>query len=221
MYMESNTHKKALVIGATGLIGSQLVELLLNSDHYKEVRVLVRKSLNKPHPKLVEVLYNFAQPDATQVIGDDVFCCLGTTMKQAGSKEAFYAVDYEYPVQTARFARQNGAKQYLIVSSMGADPKSAIFYNRVKGEVEDTLRSVGFDSLHIFHPSLLLGNREEQRMGEKIGETVMRFFKPLLVGPLQKYRAIDSVKVARAMLACARQEQAGIFVHESDQLQAY
>ena len=213
--------KKALVIGATGLIGKQLVDSLLKSDRYKEVRVLVRKSLKNPHPKLVEKIYNFAQPDASQVVGDDVFCCLGTTMKQAGSKEAFYTVDYEYPVQTARFARQNGARQYLIVSAMGADPKSAFFYNRVKGEVEQALRAVGFDSLHIFRPSLLLGNRGERRMGEKIGETVMQIFDPIMVGPLRKYRAIDSAKVANAMLAFASKEKSGVMVHESDQLQSY
>jgi uncharacterized protein YbjT (DUF2867 family) len=219
--MKSNTPKKALVIGATGLIGKQLVELLLNSDRYNEVRVLVRKLLHIPHPKLVEVRYNFAQPDATQVIGDDVFCCLGTTMKQAGSKEAFYAVDYEYPVQTARFARQNGATQYLIVSSMGADPKSAFFYNRVKGEVEESLRLVGFGSLHIFRPSLLLGDRGERRIGEQIGESLMRVFKPIMIGPLRKYQAIDSATVANAMLAFAGKEQSGVFVHESDELQSY
>jgi len=220
--MDSGTPlKTALVIGATGLIGKQLVDRLLNSDRYTEVRVLVRKPLYNPNSKLVEVSYNFAQPDALQVIGDDVFCCLGTTMKQAGSREAFYAVDYEYPVQTARFARQNGATQYLIVSSMGADPKSVFFYNRVKGEVEEALGAAGFDSLHIFRPSLLLGNRNERRIGEKIGETVMRIFKPIMVGPLQKYRAIDSAKVANAMLAFASKEQSGVFVHESDELQAY
>lgn len=213
--------KTALVVGATGLIGSQLVELLLSSSRYREVRVLVRKSLNNPHPKLVEVLYNFSQPDATQVVGDDVFCCLGTTIKQAGSKEAFYAVDHEYPLQIARFARQNGAAQYLIVTAMGASPDSAIFYNRVKGEVEKDLRTVGFNALHIFRPSLLLGDREERRLGEKIGEKVMRFFDPIMIGTLKKYRAIDSGKVAQAMLACASQEKTGVFVHESDELQTY
>lgn len=219
--MKANTPKIALVVGATGLIGKQLVELLLNSDRYHKVRVLVRKSLDNQHPKLVEVLYNFAQPDATQVVGDDVFCCLGTTIKQAGSKEAFYAVDHEYPLQIARFSRQNGAQQYLIVTAMGASPDSAIFYNCVKGEIERDLRAVGFTALHIFRPSLLLGDRGERRLGEKIGETVMRFFDPIMVGTLKKYRAIDSGKVARGMLACASQEQAGIFVHESDELQAY
>lgn len=213
--------KIALVVGATGLIGRQLVKLLLESSRYKQVRVLIRKSLNNPHPKLVEVLYNFAQPDATQVVGDDVFCCLGTTIKQAGSKEAFYAVDHEYPLQIARFARQNGAAQYLIVTAMGASPDSSIFYNRVKGEVERDLRTVGFNALHIFRPSLLLGDRGETRLGEKIGEKVMRFFDPIMVGTLKKYRAIDSGKVAQAMLTCASEGKTGIFMHESDELQTY
>lgn len=220
-FMNLHNPKTALIVGATGLIGSQLVGLLLNSSRYKEVRVLVRKPLNNPHPKLVEVLYNFARPDATQVIGDDVFCCLGTTMKQAGSKEAFYTVDHEYPLQIARFALRNGAAQYLIVTAMGASLDSTIFYNRVKGEVERDLRTVGFNTLHIFRPSLLLGDRGERRLGEKIGETVMRFFDPIMVGVLKKYRAIDSGKVAQAMLASASQEKTGVFVHESDELQTY
>lgn len=218
--------KTALVAGATGLVGRQLVDQLLQSDYYSEIRVLVRKPTEKKHPKLAEVLYDFNQPDAQQVQGDDVFCCLGTTMKKAGSKEAFTRVDHNYPLQIARAAKQNGAAQYLIVTAMGADPDSSFFYNRVKGNVEDDLKKVGFAALHIFRPSLLLGNREEKRLGEKIGETVMRIFNPVMVGPLKKYRAIDAAKVAQAMLVAAQdplpeQVPQGVFVHESNQMQRF
>ncbi len=224
--MIPKSYKTALVVGATGLIGHQLVNQLLQSELYSEVRVLVRKSLEKQHPKLVEVLYDFNQSDASVVQGDDVFCCLGTTMKKAGSKGAFTRVDHDYPLQIARAAKQNGATQFLIVTAMGANPKSSFFYNRVKGNVEEDLKKLGFAALHIFRPSLLLGSRDEKRLGEKIGESLMGVFDPLMLGPLKKYRAIDSAKVANAMMVAAQdplleQVLQGVFVHESDQMQRF
>ena len=224
--MNPSENLTALVAGATGLIGQELVDLLLQSDRYSEVRVLVRRPIEKQHPKLVSVVYDFDQPDASQVQGDDVFCCLGTTMKKAGSKEAFAKVDHEYPLQIACLAKQNGAAQYLIVTAMGADPGSAFFYNRVKGKVEEDLKGVGFDALHIFRPSLLLGDRDEKRLGEKIGEKVMKIFDPVMLGPLRKYRAIEAAKVARAMLTATQdpltdQVPTGVFVHQSDQMQRF
>lgn len=224
--MDISPQKKALVVGATGLVGQQLVDRLLQSDRYSEVRTLVRKPTGRHHPKLVEVDYDFNQPDANQLQGDDVFCCLGTTMKKAGSKAAFTQVDHNFPLQIARLAKQNGATQYLIVTAMGADPGSSIFYSRVKGNVEEDLKEIGFRALHIFRPSLLLGNREEKRLGEKIGEVVMRFFDPVMVGPLKKYRAIDAAKVAKAMLTAAQDPLAnqvpqGVFIHESEQMQRF
>jgi uncharacterized protein YbjT (DUF2867 family) len=217
--MNTTQTKNALVVGATGLIGNKLVELLLHSNHYKEVRVLVRKATGITHPRLVEIKYHFNQPDATQVVGDDVFCCLGTTIKQAGSKEAFIKVDYEYPLQIARFAIQNGATQYLIVTAMGASAESVFFYNRVKGEVEEDLQALNFQSLHIFRPSLLLGDRKEKRLGEKIGESVLSFLKPIMRGPLEKYQGIQASKVAESMLKQAQSNRKGVHIHESVELQ--
>ncbi len=219
--METTQTKRALVVGGTGLIGKKLVELLLKSNLYEEVRVLIRKSTGITHPRLVEVKYNFKQPDATQVIGDDVFCCLGTTMKQAGSKEAFFAVDYEYPLQIARFARQKGATRYLIVTAMGANAESTFFYNRVKGEVEEDLQTLNYPSLHLFRPSLLTGDRSEKRLGERVGESVLNFLKPIMKGPLEKYQPIEAEKVAKAMLTQAQTTSKGVIIHESPELQTY
>ncbi|GHB60847.1 oxidoreductase [Persicitalea jodogahamensis] len=218
--------KSALVAGATGLIGKQLVDELLQSDSYAEVRVLVRGPIDIQHPKLTKVHFDFDHPDTSLIRGDDVFCCIGTTMKKAGSKEAFIKVDHDYPLQIARAAIQNGSDQFLIVTAMGADPDSSFFYNRVKGNVEEDLKKVGFSALHIFRPSLLLGNREEKRVGEKIGEVLMNIFGPLMVGPLKKYRAIDSAKVAKAMVVAAQdpivdQVPQGAFVHESEKMQRF
>ncbi|GAB3172231.1 oxidoreductase [Telluribacter humicola] len=213
--------KTALVIGATGLIGKQIVQYLLSSPAYSEVRVLVRHSLGISNTKLKEIKYDFNNPDPAVVQGDDVFCCLGTTMKKAGSKEAFRKVDLEYPLQIARLAKQNGARQYLIVTAMGADSDSMFFYNQVKGDVQEELKSLQFSTLRIFQPSLLLGDRQDTRLGEKIGEGLAALFKPLMIGPLQKYRAIDSGKVARAMVELAQKPEAGVFVYESGELQKY
>jgi uncharacterized protein YbjT (DUF2867 family) len=213
--------RTALVAGATGLIGKQLVQYLLQSPAYAEVRVLTRNPLGIDHPKLNEITYDYAQPDAEAVRGDDIFCCLGTTMKKAGSKDAFRRVDLEYPLQVARLARQNGARQYLIVTAMGADSDSLFYYNQVKGDVQEELRAMQFPVLRIFQPSLLLGKRSEARLGEQVGEWLAVLLKPVMLGPLRKYRAIDSAKVARAMVQLAQQPGQGVYVYESDALQAY
>lgn len=217
---EKNT-KTALLIGATGLIGKQVLQNLLESPDYGEVRALTRKSLNIRHPKLAEIIFDFDSPDKAAVKADDIFCCLGTTIKKAGSQEAFRKVDLEYPLKIASIAKINGAEKYLIVSSMGADSKSVFFYNRVKGEVQDKLASFNFDSLHILQPSLLLGEREERRLGEKVGEVLAKLLGPLMSGSLKKYKAIDSAKVARAMVVLAQKQEKGIFIHNSADLQAY
>jgi uncharacterized protein YbjT (DUF2867 family) len=213
--------RTALVAGATGLIGKQLVQYLLQSPAYAEVRVLTRNPLGIDHPKLNEITYDYAQPDAEAVRGDDIFCCLGTTMKKAGSKDAFRRVDLEYPLQVARLARQNGARQYLIVTAMGADSDSLFYYNQVKGDVQEELRAMQFPVLRIFQPSLLLGKRSEARLGEQVGEWLAVLLKPVMLGPLRKYRAIDSAKVARAMVQLAQQPGQGVYVYESGALQAY
>jgi uncharacterized protein YbjT (DUF2867 family) len=217
---EKNT-KTALLIGATGLIGKQVLSNLLESSDYGEVKALTRKALNVRHPKLTEIIFDFDNPDKESVKADDVFCCLGTTIKKAGSQQAFRQVDLEYPLNIASLAKINGAEKYLIVSSMGADSKSVFFYNRVKGEVQDKLVSFNFDSLHILQPSLLLGEREERRLGEKVGEVLAKLLGPLMSGGMKKYKAIDSAKVARAMVVLAQKREKGIFIHNSAELQAY
>ncbi|HEV7348727.1 NAD(P)H-binding protein [Telluribacter sp.] len=213
--------KTALVVGATGLIGKQVVQLLLQSPAYAEVSVLVRNSLGIQDPKLKEIEYDFSNPAPELVRGDDVFCCLGTTMKKAGSKDAFRKVDLEYPLQIGRLARQSGASQYLIVTAMGADSDSMFFYNQVKGDVQEELKALQFPMLRIFQPSLLLGNRQEARLGEKVGEWLSLLFRPLMVGPLRKYQAIDSAKVARAMVTLAQKPGTGVVIYDSEELQKY
>jgi uncharacterized protein YbjT (DUF2867 family) len=219
--MDNFPNKTALVLGASGLIGSILTQMLLDSEAYRQVTILVRRPVDLAHPKLNQEVINFDRPDAGKVRGDDVFCCLGTTIKVAGSKEAFYKVDATYPYELAKLARANGASQFLLVTAMGADARSILFYNRVKGEVEEKIAHLNYDSYSIFRPSLLLGDRKEVRPAEKMAQNFSGILSALMVGPLKKYKPIEARKVAAAMRKVALHRRKGRYVFESDQLQEY
>jgi uncharacterized protein YbjT (DUF2867 family) len=210
----------AVIAGTTGLIGSILLDLLLDDPSYSKVIALTRKPLDKVNPKLHNLVVNFDTLDeyAEHLKGDDVFCCLGTTIKQAGSQEAFRKVDYDYPVKIAGITKAQGAKQYLLITALGSDRNSSIFYNRVKGEVEDAIKAVGFEGYHIFQPSMLLGERKEQRAGESAGKWVMTALGFLIP---KKFKAIEASKVARGMLSIAKKNQSGLHIHQSLELQNY
>jgi uncharacterized protein YbjT (DUF2867 family) len=211
--------KTALLAGGTGLIGSQLLEMLLESERYGQVIALTRRDL-PIHPKLVQVKTGLDELDSNMadLKADDVFCCLGTTMSKAGSKDNFYKVDFEYPCKLATNSLASGAKQFLLVSALGADKASSIYYNKVKGEIETAVTAMGFGTLHIFRPSLLLGPRQEKRPGEDTAKLLYKLFGFLIPA---KYQAIDAVKVARAMLHFATLDESGVFLHESKQLQDF
>jgi uncharacterized protein YbjT (DUF2867 family) len=212
--------KTALVAGATGLIGKQLLDLLLKDDTYSVVKALTRTALNTAHPKLENIVIDFdtiAQHPAL-LKADDVFCCLGTTIKKVKTKEKFRKVDFDYPLELARVSKANGATQFLLISALGADKESGIFYNQVKGEVEEAIAAVGFTSYHIFRPSLLLGDRTEHRSGEDAAKFVFKYLGFLVP---EKYKGIESIKIARAMLAEAKVAKSGIHIVESKALQGY
>jgi len=211
--------KTALIAGSTGLIGQQLLRLLIESPLYEKVIAITRQDL-AAHPKLIQVKMEFGNitEKSGMLKADDVFCCLGTTMAKAGSKEKFRQVDFYYPYLLAKTTHAAGASQYLLVSSLGANKSSTIFYNEVKGEVEEAVSSVGFDAVHIFRPSLLLGPRTEKRSGEDAAKLFYRIFGFFIPG---KYKAISSLKVANAMLDFATQDKKGTFIHESDELQRF
>jgi len=197
---------KAVVAGATGLIGKFLIAELEKDSAYESVIALTRKAKEntvKTTWKVIDFDSKDELDNATK--GADIaFCCLGTTMKQAGSKDAFIKVDYQYVVDFAKAAKQNNARQFSVISAMGADAKSKIFYNQVKGEMEEAIQNLGFSELIIFHPSLLLGPRDENRLGEKIGTVLGKIFSPLLFGSLKKYHPIHVSKIAKAMIAEAK-----------------
>lgn len=211
--------KTALVIGATGLVGGQLLRQLLDSPDYATVIALVRRPIDWQHPKLQQIIFDFDHPDPEKVTGDDLYCAMGTTLKKAGSKEAQYRIDCLYPYEVGKIARLNGFKQYLLVSSVGADAGSSNFYLRTKGELEQKLRDLAFDTFISARPSILFGEREESRPAEKIGIALAKGINGLLVGPWRKYRGIEAATVAKALIRLASQGLNGTHYVESDQLQ--
>lgn len=213
--------RTALIFGSTGLTGGHCLTALLNSDRYKKVISLVRRSAGLQHPKLKEHIIDFNKlTDYHQLIqADDLYCCMGTTIKKAGSKEQFKKVDFHYPFEIAKIAVTNGAKQFMLVSSIGADAKSLFFYTKVKGELEQAINHLGYETVHILQPSFLLGNRQEFRAGEKFGIAAAKAMQVLMVGPLKKYRGIEAKTVAEVMLALANRQEKGRFVWESDEIQ--
>lgn len=213
--------KKALIVGSTGLVGKALLQILLDADEYEEVIALVRSKQQINHPKLRMVVTDF---DKLQTMKeyfkvDDVYCCLGTTIKKAKTQEAMLKVDQEYPLTVAKLASEKGAKQFAIITAMGADPNSTIFYSRMKGEVEKQLVTIPFRSIHIFRPSLLLGNRTEFRLGESVGAIFMKGLGFLLIGPFKKFKAIKDVTVATAMYKAMQIEQVGVNIYPSEKIE--
>lgn len=210
--------RSALVAGASGLVGGLLLEALLESSLYREVCSLGRRALPLQHPKLSQRTVDFGRLDTESLpAADDAFCCLGTTIKKAGSQEAFRAVDHDAVLAFAKASRKAGARRFLLVSALGADSRSRIFYNRVKGETEEHLAAVGFESLVILRPSLLLGERAESRPGERAAVVMTKVLGPLL-RPFGG-RPIEARTVARAMLALARDAAPGSRVAPSGELQ--
>lgn len=189
--------KTAIVLGANGLVGNELLKLLVDSSQYKSISVLGRSKPSINHSKVIFETFDFNNPDKSKLVGDVLFSCLGTTIKKAGSQEEFRKVDYDYVLQTAKLAHENGTKSMVVISAMGANAASGIFYNRVKGEMEKDLTAIGFEKLIIVRPSLLLGHRKEFRLGELISQkmvSVLNFLIP------SKYKGIKAEQVAKAML---------------------
>jgi uncharacterized protein YbjT (DUF2867 family) len=202
------------LVGATGLVGRETLNALLESDHFTRVVAFTRRSLGLQHPKLEERLIDFEQLEAAYAgeAADAAVCCLGTTIKAAGSQAQFRRVDHDYPLAFARAAKQAGAAQLVVVTAMGANARASVFYNRVKGELEEALAALGFASLSLARPSLLLGERAEFRLGE-------RLFAPLAKLLPARYKGIEARTVARAILALLRENTPGKRVALSDELQ--
>jgi uncharacterized protein YbjT (DUF2867 family) len=211
--------KTAIVVGANGLVGSKLVDVLLADPENRVVHVLVRRPLARTDPRLRPHLIDFAQLAAVDwPAADDVYCCLGTTLGIAGSHEAFRKVDYDYPLAVARGALERGAQQFLFVSAMGADAHSSVFYSQVKGELEAAAAALGFHATIALRPSLLAGDRAQFRLGERVALMVLQPARWLVP---RKFRPVAALAVARAMADFAKRGLTGFHVVPSDAIQAF
>ncbi|WP_168188255.1 NAD-dependent epimerase/dehydratase family protein [Hahella sp. CCB-MM4] len=214
--------RSALVLGATGLVGGKVLDLLLVEPLYERVIAVTRRKIEKSDPCLEQHIINFADMEKVlqSVVVDDIYCCLGTTMKKAGSKDAFQQVDYEYPWLAAKCLRQH-SEHFLLISALGANPSSNFFYNRVKGKLESALIDLGFPFLTIVRPSLLLGERKDSRLLESVGLGVARLATPLLRSRFARYAAVEADAVARTLIregvrAAERQRPEHLRIIESE-----
>jgi uncharacterized protein YbjT (DUF2867 family) len=213
----------ASVVGATGLVGKEVVAQLCNDAGIDAVHLLARRPLADAaiagNPKLIQHVIDFGQlPHVAWPHSDVLFCCLGTTIKTAGSQAAFRTVDFDYVVESARQARQAGASRLIVVSSLGANARSGVFYNRVKGEMEAAVMALGFDATTLIRPSFLTGERAESRPGERFALSALKIGNLFLPA---KYRAVSAIAVARAMIAAAKNNSSGMIVIESEQIQNF
>lgn len=202
-----NDKRTALVLGATGLVGGHCVRLLLASDKYSSVITLGRRKLHLAHSKLSQITgdmdnieHLFSDTLLAKNNIDEVFCCLGTTIKKAKSKSAFKHVDYGYPMAVAKIMREQGAKHFCVISAVGASPSSHFFYNKIKGELERDLATLNFPFMTILRPSLLSGDRDEFRLAESLTSAVGNLFKPIISGALLEVTPVEATQVAEAMI---------------------
>ncbi len=212
--------RTAIIAGATGLVGKALMYKLLESNEYSSVKILTRKTLQIKHPKLEQIATDFDKLALIneKVLATDAFCCLGTTIAKAGSEQAFLKVDKDYVLKFAQICSQNQVKTFSLVSSVGADDASSVFYLKTKGEVESALKLMKFEKINIFRPSVLLGNREELRLGEKIGSIFAIAFSPIMFGSLAKYKPVNATQVAFKMSILAKDAPSGLNEYSSDQI---
>lgn len=212
--------KTAIVIGSTGLVGSELVRQLQSSPQYVRVVLLNRRASGAAQPKIEERTIDFDAPDLTAIAGDDFYCALGTTRRKAGSEEAQYRIDCEYPAMIATRLRNQGVKRVFLVSSLGADAKAGRFYLRTKGRLEERIIGLGFERTVIVRPFFLLGRKTEFRLGEETVLLLAKLFAPFLIGRLRKYQGVEARAVAECLVRAAHADTTGVRWIESDKIQA-
>lgn len=212
--------KIALVAGSTGLIGELLAQKLIQNESFEKVILISRSQNSRIDGKVQYINLDFESLEGSlkDLSCTHVFCALGTTIKKAGSKEAFKKVDHDYVLSLAQYVLKQGAVYFGMVTSMGASASSSFFYNQVKGEIEDNVKALGINSVGIFQPSLLLGNRKESRFGEAAGKAFFELFSWVFVGSLKAYRAIHASKVADAMVKDALEASKGIRIISNEKM---
>jgi len=211
--------KTALIFGSSGLIGSQLLELIINSNKYSNIKLFVRTELSNSNSKveIIKTDFNNLENHKKSIIGDDCFFCIGTTRKKTPDKNEYIKIEYNLPVEVAKIAKENSVNSFTYVSSLGANPNASGLYLKNKGQAEENIKKLNFSKLFILRPSVLLGDRKENRIGEKIGIFVMKTLSPLFIGKFKKYKPIKVENVAKTILHVTQKDyQKTIF--ESDEI---
>ena len=206
--------KIALVFGSTGLVGGNLLRLLIKDEKYKKIRVFVRSSASKIDPKIEVVQTDFTNLEniKSEIKGDDCFFCIGTTRKKTPNKQDYINTEYNLPLSIGKICSDNNVQNFTYISSLGANPKTSNLYLKNKGMAEEELRKLNFKKFIVIRPSFLIGKRKEERFGEKIGIFAMKCISPILVGDLKKYKSINAEIVAKSMINISNSEiQSGAF----------
>ncbi|GAA4276618.1 NAD(P)H-binding protein [Aquimarina mytili] len=200
--------KTAIILGATGLTGGILVQQLINDDRYNKIKLFSRKSAQISHPKIEEYIIDMLElrDSASDFTADEVFCCIGTTTSKTSNKDLYHKIDYGIPVSAARLCKTNKIPVFIVISALGANASSTIFYNRTKGEMEEAVLEFDIPKTHILQPSLIGGKREEKRPGEYFFKMLMQVVNPLLIGPLKKYRTINPETIVSTMIWLANHD---------------
>jgi len=210
-----------ILVGSSGLIGSNLLSELIQSEAISEILLLVRRSTDVSSSKVKELIVNFEKPNSysIDIQADIIYSCLGTTKSETPNSSLYRQIDLEYPLNLAKLGQKNGVSQFHIISSLGADAGSSNSYLKLKGELEQELKKLSISSLHIYQPSFLIGERKKDRLADKIMKPVFRLIDPLLIGPLKKYRSIKAADVARVMLNQSIKDLKGTFTYPSIKIQ--
>ena len=211
--------KTALLFGASGLVGSHLLNLLISNNNYSKIKLFIRSTIDIIDPKIeiIQTDFNNLENHREDIKGDDCFFCIGTTKQNSPDKNEYRRVELDIPKKIAQIARTNSVNSFIFISSIYANPKSSGDYVKFKGLVEEELKKLNFSNLGILRPSFLIGDRKENRAGEKIGILIFRLLSPLLLGPIKKMRPINSEKVAKAMIKIAN-ENLEKTIFESDEI---
>ena len=216
------SEKIASIIGATGMVGSYLCDEILNDDYFSVARLIVRRPTSKSNPKMEVALVDFDDAESLKLAleeTDTLFCCIGTTQKNVnGDNHLYRKIDFDIPVKAARFAKEAGCEKFILVSSVGANPHSRTFYLKLKGELEHAIAAIGFESVHIMQPSMLLGDRKEKRRGERFLQGSLKFVSGIFNGRMRRFRAIHGHTVAKAMLAASKKTTVGVTRYTYDDI---
>lgn len=201
--------KTAIILGASGLTGSILLEKLILDNRYEKIKLFSRKKIENQPEKVIQFIGNIIKLEQFKEVftGDDVFCCIGTTTKKTPDKSIYKSIDYGIPVKAAELAKKNNITTFVVISALGANPKSSIFYNRTKGEMEKAIQQQNIKKTFILQPSIIGGNRTENRTGEKMALAVFKLLNPLLIGKLKKYKIIKALDIAQTMLNLANSDE--------------